>query len=161
MAIAKLDMEAGIVRYVHRFSHLSDEIENAQHPDMPDKQSGASLRVGSFQGKKDKKGFKREKNWGFVEEEGALMVYYALLPCTVVLEFDMGQPDGVILRSRACYDNQAAIILQQTGQLVLVMPVSAYYMKILHEYCKTSKALLRAQMINLTRCSCRIGHPEL
>ncbi len=61
-------------------------------------------------------GFKREKNWGFVEEEGALMVYYALLPCTVVLEYDMGQPDGVILRSRACYDDQAAIIQQQTGK---------------------------------------------
>ena len=44
------------------------------------------------------------------------MIYYALLPCTVVLEFDMGQPDGVLLRSRACYAEQAPAIKQQTGQ---------------------------------------------
>ena len=44
------------------------------------------------------------------------MIYYALLPCTVVLEFDMGQPDGVLLRSRACYAEQATVIEQQTGQ---------------------------------------------
>lgn len=80
--------------------------------------SGASLRVGAFQPKKESMGqFKREKNWGFVEEDGALMIYYALLPCTVVLEFDMGQPDGVVLRSRACYTGQATVIEQQTGQL--------------------------------------------
>jgi len=115
MAIARLDADAGIVRYVYRFSHLSDDIETAQHPDIAiDKQSGASLRVGPFT-KKEKSGFKREKNWGFVEEDGALMIYYALLPCTVVLEFDMGQPDGVLFRSRTCYDEQAAIIKQQTG----------------------------------------------
>ena len=45
------------------------------------------------------------------------MIYYALLPCTVVLEFDMGQPDGVMMRSRSCYAEQAAVIEQQTGQL--------------------------------------------
>ena len=72
--------------------------------------------MGAFQPKKDSAAkFKREKNWGFVEEDGALMIYYALLPCTVVLEFDKGQPDGVALRSRACYDDQAAVIEQQTG----------------------------------------------
>lgn len=76
------------------------------------------LRVGPFKagGKEEAaQGFKREKNWGFVDEGGALMIYYALLPCTVVLEFDMGQPDGAALRSRACYDDQAADIQQQTG----------------------------------------------
>ena len=59
--------------------------------------------------------FKREKNWGFVEEDGALMIYYALLPCTVVLEFDTGQPDGVLMRGRTCYDAEAAAIEQHTG----------------------------------------------
>lgn len=34
MALARLDLDAGIVRYVHRFSHLSDEIESAQHPQL-------------------------------------------------------------------------------------------------------------------------------
>ena len=54
--------------------------------------------MGAFQPKKDSAAkFKREKNWGFVEEDGALMIYYALL------------------HSRACYDDQAAIIEQQTG----------------------------------------------
>ena len=43
------------------------------------------------------------------------MIYYALLPCTVVMEFDTQQPDGVLMRSRACYDDQAAAIEQQTG----------------------------------------------
>ena len=75
------------------------------------------LRAGTFLPKaKDKgPGFKREKNWGFVEEGGDLMIYYALLPCTVVLQFDMGQPDGVVMRARTCYDAQAAAIQEQTG----------------------------------------------
>ena len=78
--------------------------------------AGASLRVGAFQPKKaGAVSFKREKNWGFVEEEGTLMIYYALLPCTVVMEFDTQQPDGVVMRSRACYDDQATAIEQQTG----------------------------------------------
>ena len=72
--------------------------------------------MGAFQPKKDSAAkFKREKNWGFVEEDRALIIYYALLPCTVVLEFDKGHIDGVALRSRACYDDQAAVIEQQTG----------------------------------------------
>lgn len=42
MALAKLDMESGIVKYVHRFSHLPEKIEAAQHPDTPqDIQTGA------------------------------------------------------------------------------------------------------------------------
>ncbi len=76
------------------------------------------LRAGIFlpKGKDRAPGFKREKNWGFVEEGGDLMIYYALLPCTVVLQFDMGQPDGVVMHARACYDAQAATIQQQTGK---------------------------------------------
>lgn len=33
MALAKLDLDSGVVKYVHRFSHLPEEIEAAQHPD--------------------------------------------------------------------------------------------------------------------------------
>lgn len=51
------------------------------------------------------------------------MIYYALLPCTVAMEFDMGQPDGVVMRSRSCYAEQAAVIEQQTGQLYTQIPV--------------------------------------
>ena len=35
MAVARLDMEAGVVRYMYRFSHLPDDIERAQYPDVP------------------------------------------------------------------------------------------------------------------------------
>lgn len=102
---------------VHHAGHPSDTLYHV-NASQEVEQSSAMLRVGAFKsGSKDEaQGFKREKNWGFVDEEGALMIYYALLPCTVVLEFDMGQPDGAILRSRACYDDQAADIEQQTGR---------------------------------------------
>ena len=30
-----LDMEAGVVKYLYRFSHLPDDIERAQYPDVP------------------------------------------------------------------------------------------------------------------------------
>ena len=45
MALAKLDMDAGLVKYVYRFSHLPEEIEAAQHPDtaQEDIQTGAAL----------------------------------------------------------------------------------------------------------------------
>ena len=43
MALAKLDMDAGRVNYVYRFSHLPEEVEAAQHPDTAqDIQTGAN-----------------------------------------------------------------------------------------------------------------------
>ena len=43
MALAKLDMDAGLVKYEYRFSHLPEEVEAAQHPDTaPDSQTGAA-----------------------------------------------------------------------------------------------------------------------
>ena len=33
MALARLDMDAGVVKYEYRFSHLPEEVEAAQHPD--------------------------------------------------------------------------------------------------------------------------------
>ena len=43
MALAKLDLDAGVVKYVYRFSHLPEEVEAAQHPDnAQDIQTGGS-----------------------------------------------------------------------------------------------------------------------
>ena len=33
MALARLDMDAGVVRFEYRFSRLPEEVEAAQHPD--------------------------------------------------------------------------------------------------------------------------------
>ena len=62
-------------------------------------------------------GFKREKNWGFIAEGDALLVYYSLLPCTVVLQFDPAAEGGLVMRSRACYERQAAGVARATGPL--------------------------------------------
>ena len=43
------------------------------------------------------------------------MVYYALLPCTVVMRFDPSVPNGMTPHSRHCYEQQSANILQHTG----------------------------------------------
>lgn len=43
MALARLDMDAGMVKYEFRFSHLPEEVEAAQHPDTAqDIQTGAA-----------------------------------------------------------------------------------------------------------------------
>ena len=62
---------------------------------------------------------RREKNWGFFEEDGALLVSYALLPCTVILEFLPAEPDNLKLRSKHCYNAEAAAILQTSGGWLL------------------------------------------
>lgn len=63
---------------------------------------------------------RREKNWGFFEEDGTLLITYALLPCTVVLEFVPAKPDNLRLRSRHCYATKAAAILQISGRWRLI-----------------------------------------
>ena len=92
------------------------------------------LNVRPFMGKTKKTAprFKREKNWGFVEEDGALMIYYALLPCTVVLEFDAEKPDGVAMRGRTCYDAEASAIEQHTGRRTHITVERAWYAHSLH-----------------------------
>ena len=43
MALARLDMAAGVVKFEYRFSHLPEEVEAAQHPDTAqDIQTGAA-----------------------------------------------------------------------------------------------------------------------
>ncbi len=133
MALAVLDEEAGLVRYVHRFSHLSGAIEAAAHADgvaPAAKAESASVERGVD--------FKREKNWGFVAEGERLLIFYALLPCTVVLEFDAGAADGVRLAHRACFAHGAAATLEHTG---------------------ASRGLAAAARARLTGC-CRAARPH-
>lgn len=85
----------------------SEEIERSQR-------SAALERRGIF---RRHAGFKREKNWGFIAEGDALLVYYSLLPCTVVLQFDPAEEGGLAMRSRACHERQAASVVRATGPL--------------------------------------------
>ncbi len=57
----------------------------------------------------------REASWGFVPEKDALLIYPSLLPCTVALEYDPHVPEGILLRSRHCYQDQAPKIEDATG----------------------------------------------
>lgn len=61
----------------------------------------------------------QEKNWGFLEEDGRLLVVYSLFPCTVLLEYDPASDGGVRPYRKICYTNQdgnlPALVLQHTG----------------------------------------------
>ena len=57
----------------------------------------------------------REAAWGFVAEKEALVIYPAILPCTVALEFDPDVPEGALLRARHCYEDLAPRIEDATG----------------------------------------------
>ncbi len=59
---------------------------------------------------------RREKNWGFWEQDGKLLILYGTLPCTVVLEFDPLQSMEPTIRSRRCQVPQASSILQTAGR---------------------------------------------
>lgn len=58
---------------------------------------------------------RREKNWGFWEEDGKLLILYAVLPCTVVLEFDASRPSELQIRSRSCYVLEVPNVLNASG----------------------------------------------
>ena len=45
-----------------------------------------------------------------------LMITYALLPCTVVLEFNPAQPEDLNISSRHCYLADAPAILKHAGE---------------------------------------------
>ncbi|KAK9818993.1 hypothetical protein WJX81_003370 [Elliptochloris bilobata] len=108
MSISLLDVEQGVVRFLYRFHQLSEEIVKSQRSAALERRRGIFKRRGTGS-------FKREKNWGFVAEGDALLVYYSLLPCTVVLQFDTAAEGGVVMRLRACYEQQAASIARATG----------------------------------------------
>ena len=63
---------------------------------------------------------RREKNWGFMEEDDTLLITYALLPCTIVLEYIPEEPDNLRFRSKHCYATDAPAILQASGGWHLV-----------------------------------------
>jgi hypothetical protein len=66
----------------------------------------------------------REAAWGFVAEKDALVMYPALLPCTLSLEFDPEAPEGALLRARHCYEDQAPRIEDATGAGCCALPAA-------------------------------------
>jgi hypothetical protein len=116
MSISRMDLENNTVHFLHRFSSLSPAVEEAPRSFVVEKARGLFPTSAA----KQKEGFKREKNWGFVDEGGKLLIFYALLPCLVVVEFAPDTPDGVRMHSRYCYEPQAAAIEAATGGVVLL-----------------------------------------
>lgn len=46
-----------------------------------------------------------EKNWGFLEHQGELKIFYSTLPCTAVYKFDTAAPTAAVLVTEVCYSN--------------------------------------------------------
>ncbi|BDA41016.1 hypothetical protein COCOBI_01-6710 [Coccomyxa sp. Obi] len=117
MAISKVDLQNGVMRLVHRFSTLSSCTENSLMPNQGVKQPGVLtlLDILSMGQARKKEEFRREKNWGFWEDNGKLYILYGILPCTVVLEFNPDQPSQPSVRSRTCYVPEMLSILQASG----------------------------------------------
>ncbi len=120
MAISALDEAAGRVRLAHVLSPLPAAAEAAQRPDGR-AAAAAAESLSAVAGSS----FTREKNWGLAEDGGALLVFHALLPCTVTLAFELGSGDGnasavnaggaAQVASRACYTDAAEATLAATG----------------------------------------------
>jgi len=120
MAISALDEGAGRVRLAHVLSPLPAAAEAAQRADGR-AAAAAAESLSAVAGSS----FTREKNWGLAEDGGALLVFHALLPCTVTLAFELGGGDGnasaadaggaARVASRACYTDAAEATLAATG----------------------------------------------
>ncbi len=116
MAISALDEEAGLVRLLHVLSPLPPAVAAARltgrHAPVPKAESLSSVAGSTFA---------REKNWGLLEDGGELLLFYTLLPCTVVLSYDLTLGNATALaataraESRACFGGAAAAIARHTG----------------------------------------------
>lgn len=73
----------------------------------------------------------REKNWGFLEDSnGGLLVFYSVLPCTVILYYESPRSKVPVLKSGKCYSDvedlyaesrlQSDEILHNSGHPILV-----------------------------------------
>ncbi|KAK9805203.1 hypothetical protein WJX72_005882 [[Myrmecia] bisecta] len=49
--------------------------------------------------------FKPEKNWGFLEQDGQLLLIYSLLPCTVIYRVDPTADKGAVFDRSFCYSS--------------------------------------------------------
>ena len=116
MAVSALDEEAGLVRLLHVLSPLPPAVAAARlagrHAPVPKAESLSSVAGSTFA---------REKNWGLVEDGGELLLFYTLLPCTVVLAHDLSLGNATAVaatartESRACFGGAAAAIARHTG----------------------------------------------
>eukprot|EP00884_Botryococcus_braunii_P008167 jgi/Botrbrau1/17351/Bobra.0015s0095.1 len=113
MSISRADLATNTVHFIHRFTNLSSLIEESPRGFVVEKARGALISRSMMEPHVPK--FKREKNWGFVDDGGRLLIFYSLLPCLVVLEFEPSLPDGARLHSRYCYEAQASSIAHATG----------------------------------------------
>ena len=116
MAISAIDEAAGLVRLAHVLSPLPPVVKAAQRT----RGHQAAVRAESLSYVKGST-FTREKNWGLVEDRGELLLYHVLLPCTVVLAFDLSVGnvttvnDTARVVGRACYSDAAEVIAEATG----------------------------------------------
>ncbi len=121
MAISTIDETAGLVRLAHVLSPLPPAVEAAQQT----KGHQAAVRATSLSYVTGST-YTREKNWGLVEDNGELLSFHVLLPCTVVLAFDLSDGNVTAVNDTAqvvccaCYSDTAEAIAEATGaQLAL------------------------------------------
>lgn len=116
MAISAIDEAAGLVRLAHVLSPLARAVEAAQRT----KGHQAAVRAASLSYVAGST-YTREKNWGLVADRGELVLYHVLLPCTVVLAFDLSDGNATAVNNtarvvgRACYTGAAEVIARATG----------------------------------------------
>jgi hypothetical protein len=56
-----------------------------------------------------------EKNWGFFEHDGRLLIMYTALPCTMIFEYYPGEGQVSEMLSEKCYAEVEDIVLANTG----------------------------------------------
>ncbi|KAK9841053.1 hypothetical protein WJX81_008184 [Elliptochloris bilobata] len=124
MAISSLDETTGDVHLAHVLSPIPGPVEVAQRVDG---RSGAeeAESLSAVEGSS----FAREKNWGLAEDRSELLVFHALLPCTVVLAFDLNGANvsapgpSAHVASRTCFAGAAAAAATATGLDILHHPI--------------------------------------
>lgn len=114
MAISSVDEAGGAVRLEHLLSPLPPAVAEAQYT-RGQRRTEAERRAAAAD-----PASVREKNWGFAADAERLLVFHALLPCTVVLAFDLragALQAGASARveSRACFSGAAAATALATG----------------------------------------------
>ncbi len=115
MAISSIDEAGGAVRLEHILSPLPAAVAEAQYA-RGQQRTEAERRAAAAD-----PASVREKNWGFAADRERLLVFHALLPCTVVLAFDLGRAGalhagaGARVESRACFSGAAAATALATG----------------------------------------------
>ncbi|KAK9834907.1 hypothetical protein WJX81_007705 [Elliptochloris bilobata] len=124
MAISAPYERTGRVRLAHVLSPLPPAVAAAART----RHQAANARAESLSAVRGST-WAREKNWGLVEDRGALLVFHVLLPCTVVLALgDLAGNSTAVgasarVASRACFVGGAAAAAEATGLDILRHPI--------------------------------------